>query len=213
MTASAISEPGPAVSRDLSEARSAAGLERSGQPRRGRRGVAPRQRSRCRRSDTRPPANRHKRARSASQTDRSDRCRCANCRSGSCKHRSGHAVTTPSTRRLSLQASSGSAHRAPCGRSAPGGSVSHQPKRYLCKSTVVAAAVRAPHTAIRMSAQRTMERSRHRPREGRCNPLCMTLLVIADRRSRCLAFTRVGLRETKATATQRIPRRWRRSSR
>jgi hypothetical protein len=33
-------------------------LERSGQPPRGRRGVPPRQRSRCRRSDTRPPANR-----------------------------------------------------------------------------------------------------------------------------------------------------------
>jgi hypothetical protein len=58
MTASAISEPGTAVSRDLSEARIAAGLERPGQPRRGRRGVAPRQRSTCRRSDTRPPANR-----------------------------------------------------------------------------------------------------------------------------------------------------------
>ena len=34
--------------------------------------------------------------------------------------------------------------------------------------------------------------------------MCLTLLAIAGRRSRCLAFTRVARRETKAAGTQGI---------
>ncbi len=63
---------------------------------------------------------------------------------------------------------------------------------------------RALDPATRMS-QRTMERSRHRLREGKMQSVVYDVLVIAARGSRCRAFTRVGLRETKATATQRIP--------
>lgn len=46
-----------------------------------------------------------------------------------------------------------------------------------------------------------MERTFQRPLwRARCNPLYMTPLVIAGHRSRCRAFTRVGLRETEDTA-------------
>jgi hypothetical protein len=63
MTASDITGPEAAVSRDLSEARIAAGLERSGQRRRRHRGVPQLLRSRCRRRERMRPASRENRVR------------------------------------------------------------------------------------------------------------------------------------------------------
>jgi hypothetical protein len=63
----------------------------------------------------------------------------------------------------------------------------------------------------------TIERSYRRPmRRARGNRLCMTLPATAGHRSRYLAFTRFGLRETRAAGIRRTRRRtrprWRRSS-